>query len=285
MLPVEFVVGFAREAITAKSILDMLETSNLTAVSRQGSEQHRSGDLPRPSSGRSFAAGAATPGMMHLLAGARALGKWFWRTTGSTAGLAIAVIALGLSGVQAQTNDVSKVSPETATNRTAKPYLLRPDDVVLVRVYQEDDLETRGIIDNNGMLTLPLLGPVAVGQKTTDETAALIRERYTNGFLVDPQVSVVLAERAKRRFTVMGQVQRPGTYEYPTSDPLNLLQAIAAAGGYTRLAAPSKITLQRVKDGERVVYNLNAEAMSKDKTTKPFEVLPEDVVTVGDRTF
>jgi protein involved in polysaccharide export with SLBB domain len=36
----------------------------------------------------------------------------------------------------------------------------------------------------------------------------------------------------------MGQVQRPGTYEYPTSDPLNLLQAIAAAGGYTRLAAP-----------------------------------------------
>ena len=263
----------------------MLETHIRIAAWCQGVEQRRSADHPRQHPGRWFATRAAARMVADLLAGSRARADWFWRITRSAAGLAVTVIAFGLPGVQAQTNDVSRVSPEAATNHTAKPYLLRPDDVVLVRVYREDDLETKAIIDNNGTLTLPLLGPVPVGQKTAAEATEIIRERYANGYLVDPQVSVVLVERAKRRFTVMGQVQRPGTYEYPMSDPLNLLQAIAAAGGYTRLAAPSKITLQRVKDGERAVYNLNAEAMSKDKSAKPFEVLPEDVVTVGDRTF
>lgn len=163
--------------------------------------------------------------------------------------------------------------------------VLRPNDVVWVKVYQEDDLETKAAVDKDGFITMPLLGPVQVGQKTAEEATGLIRSLYAKDYLVNPRVSVTLIERARLRFTVMGQVQRPGTYEFPDNESLNLLQAIAMAGGYTRLGAPSKVGLQRMQDGKPVVIPLNAELMSKDKQAKPFELMPDDIITVGERIF
>jgi polysaccharide export outer membrane protein len=163
--------------------------------------------------------------------------------------------------------------------------VLRPNDVVWVKVYQEEDLETKAAIDKDGFITMPLLGPVQVGQKTVEEATGLIRSLYAKDYLVNPRVSVTLIERARLRFTVMGQVQRPGTYEFPDNESLNLLQAIAMAGGYTRLGAPSKVGLQRMQDGKPVLIPLNAEQMSKDKQAKPFELMPDDIITVGERIF
>lgn len=163
--------------------------------------------------------------------------------------------------------------------------VLRPRDQVWVKVYQEEDLESKTTVDKNGFITLPLIGQVPVGQKTPEEASALIRELYSKDYLVNPQVNLMVVERAKVRFTVMGQVQRPGSLEILDGEPLNLLQAIAMAGGFTRLAAPNKVTLQRMQDGKPVVILVNAEQMSKDKRAKPMEVLPDDIITVGERVF
>jgi polysaccharide export outer membrane protein len=165
------------------------------------------------------------------------------------------------------------------------PNALRPNDLIWVKVYQEDDLEAKTSIDKNGLVTLPLLGAVLVAHKTPSEAAAFIQSLYAKDYLVNPQVSLAVVEKAKLRFTVMGQVQKPGSYEFPDNEPLNLLQGIAIAGGYTRLGAPTKITLQRLQNGKPVIYNLNAELMSKDKKNKPFELLPEDMISVGERVF
>jgi len=83
----------------------------------------------------------------------------------------------------------------------------------------------------------------------------------------------------------LGQVQRPGSFEFPPNESINLLQSIAMSGGYTRLAAPSKVTIQRVINGSLSVYELDAADMAKDKKTKPFEILPGDIITVGERVF
>ncbi len=163
--------------------------------------------------------------------------------------------------------------------------VLGSNDLVQVKVYQEDDLETRAVIDKDGMIRLPLLGLVRVGQKTPEEATAMIRDLYERDYLVNPQVSLTVLEPAKLRFTVLGQVQKPGTYEFPVNEPVNLLQGLAMAGGYTRLGSPSKVTLQRLQNGQRVVIPLDAEQMSKDKTAKPLELMPEDIITVGERIF
>jgi protein involved in polysaccharide export with SLBB domain len=181
--------------------------------------------------------------------------------------------------------NVTVVEGAPATGPVQKSNVLRPNDSIWIKVYQEDDLETRSLVDKNGFITMPLLGPVRVGQKTSDEATAIIQALYAKDYLVNPKVTLMVIEKAKLRYTVMGQVQRPGTYEFPENDSLNLFQAIATAGGYTRLGAPNKVSVQRVQDGKPVVIPLNAEQMSKDKNAKPFELAPEDIVTVGERIF
>jgi protein involved in polysaccharide export with SLBB domain len=211
----------------------------------------------------------------------------FWLLTAT--GTAIAGKPEGAKrSSEAQTSAVLATAAstvETTVPITLKTKILGPNDVVQVRVYQEDDLETKAVINKEGQITLPLLGPVEVGQKTPDEATALIRGLYAKDYLVNPQVSVTVVEHAKLRFTVLGQVQRPGTYEFPVNEPLNLLQGIAMGGGYTRLGAPSKVSVQRLQNGKSVVFPLNAELMSKDKKMKPFEIMPDDIITVGERIF
>ena len=167
--------------------------------------------------------------------------------------------------------------------RPPKLYALAPNDVVLLKVYQEEDLQAQVRINKDGTVTLPLIGLVTVGGKTIDEAASIITSKFDDGYLVNPQVTLTIVEYGKRRFTVLGQVQRPGTYEMPSEDAVNLLQAISMAGGYTRIGAPWKITLQRTVDGAQKIFKLDADAMSKDKNGKPFEILPDDTITVGEK--
>src|SRR5436853_199537 len=84
----------------------------------------------------------------------------------------------------------------------------------------------------SGTVTLPLIGQVKIGGKTIDEAAGQITAIFDDGYLVNPQVSLTIVEYGKRRFTVLGQVQRPGTYEMPSEDAVNLMQAISIAGGF-----------------------------------------------------
>ena len=174
---------------------------------------------------------------------------------------------------------------ELPLSLTQKTNVLKPNDVILVKVYQEDDLETRAAIDRDGLITLPLLGTVEVRNRTPEQATALIRELYAKDYLVNPRVSLTILEHAKLRFTVMGQVQRPGAFEFPADEHLNLLQGIAMAGGYTRMGSPSKVSLQRMQNGQPTIYPLNADQMSKDKKAKPFEIMPDDIITVGERIF
>ena len=162
---------------------------------------------------------------------------------------------------------------------------LQPNDVLEVMVYQEPDLTTKVTLDDRGMVALPLVGPVKLAGLTLEQATAKIRELYDKDYLVNPKVTIQVDQFAVLRFTVLGQVQRPGSFEFPPNESLNLLEGLAMAGGYTRLAAPNKVTLQRNVNGEVKVFHLDADAMARDKTNKPFQILPGDTVTVEERVF
>jgi len=126
---------------------------------------------------------------------------------------------------------------------------------------------------------------VRVGGKSAQEAARTIRELLAKSYLVNPQVSVTVKEYSKRRFTVLGEVQKPGAYELPDQDSIGLLEAIGMAGGYTRIAEPAKITLKRTVNGIETVIRLNAKSMAKDGETRSINIRPGDVITVGERLF
>ena len=162
---------------------------------------------------------------------------------------------------------------------------LSPNDVIAVTVYQEDELTTRSIIDKNGMVMLPLLGQVKISGMTVAEAKDQIRQLYDKDYLVNPQVNLSVEQFAVRRFSVLGAVNKPGNYDFPQNESVNLLQAIAIGGGYTRLGAPSKVDVDRVENGAAKKYHVDAGDLAKNPKKKPFEILPDDVIYVGERTF
>lgn len=164
-------------------------------------------------------------------------------------------------------------------------YVIRPDDAIEIRVFQEDDLATRVRVDKDGNIVLPLIETVHVGGKTVLEATNLIKARYKDGYLVDPQINLVVSEFAKRYFTVLGEVQRPGSYEFPDYQKLDLLQAIGTAGGYTKYADSSRVTLKRkTADGEQIM-RFDAKKMAKDHKLQVIEIQPNDIITIGETLF
>ena len=170
-------------------------------------------------------------------------------------------------------------------NGADSAWVLRPNDEILMTVYQEDDLKSKTIIDVDGMVMLPLLGQVKIGGMTLGQATAQIQQLYNRDYLVNPQVNLIVEKFAARRFAVLGQVQKPGSFDFPQNEPVNLLEAIAISGGYTRLGAPAKVSVRRVENGSPKIYRLDADAIAKDQKKKPFEILPNDIITVGERTF
>jgi polysaccharide export outer membrane protein len=162
---------------------------------------------------------------------------------------------------------------------------LAPNDLIEVKVFQEDDLQSTLRVSRAGTITFPLIGVVKVAGRTPEEAARLIRDALAKDYLVNPQVSVTVTESFKQRFTVLGQVQKPGAYDMPERDALSLLQAIGMAGGYTRIADPAKITLKRREDGRETVMKLDGKKMASGATSSSFEVRPGDVITVGESFF
>ena len=193
-----------------------------------------------------------------------------------------AILALAFAGIAGA--DTNSVAAASGTKTNARPdYVLTANDIVHVRVYQEDDLEAKVRISKDGSIVLSLLGSVTVGGMTREKAATMIRDKLGEKYLVNPQVSLDIVEYSKRRFTVLGHVQRPDSFPMPGDESVNLLQAISMAGGYTRLGTGKRVTVQRGQGSEKQVFELNADAMAKDKNVKVFEVLPDDIITVGEK--
>jgi polysaccharide export outer membrane protein len=172
-----------------------------------------------------------------------------------------------------------------SADSSSSTYYVAPDDVVSVTVYQEADLATTARVAKDGTINFPLIGTVNIAGKTPDDAARVIAAELAKDYLVNPQVSISVTEYSKRRFTVLGEVQKPGQYEMPDRDSVTLLEAIGAAGGYTRIADPSNIRLKRLQGGKETVFKLNAKSMASERATASFEVRPGDIITVGESFF
>ncbi len=140
-------------------------------------------------------------------------------------------------------------------------------------------------MSNEGTIAFPLIGIVPVGGLTPQGAAQTLRDRLANGYLVNPQVSVTVMEFSKRRFTVLGEVQKPGSYDMPDQQAVTVLQAIGMAGGYTRIANPSRVTLMRKQGANSQTYALDAKRMATGNAESTFLVQPGDVITVAESRF
>ena len=104
----------------------------------------------------------------------------------------------------------------------------------------------------------------------TDNVTRMIAQKLQDGYLVDPQVSVEVLNY--RPFYILGEVKAPGSYQYVNG--MNVLNAVALAGGFTYRAKQDEFILQR--GGSNT-------AGSEVGIDAP--ILPGDVITVQERFF
>ncbi len=163
--------------------------------------------------------------------------------------------------------------------------VLKVNDMVRVMVYKEDDMTTEVRISKTGDIALPLLGNVHVAGETVAEATAEIHNRLDKDYIINPQVTMTIMEYAPQLVTVLGQVEHQGQVTIPPEGGLDLMGAIALAGGYSRTADPANITVVRVAGGHHQILKINAKKLANDSKSAMFMVQPGDTISVGESVW
>ena len=198
------------------------------------------------------------------------------------------VCVLGASAAPqeaASKTDAAKADPGKSDPGKAD-YVLQPQDVLKVQVLGEDDLTREVRISQENTISLPLIGTLDLRNKSAHQAQELIRELYDRDYLVNPQVSLIVTEYAKRYVNVLGQVTTPGQVQFPQEQGLTLVEAISRAGGGTRLANLKKVVLKRAKpDGTTEAITINVEDLQKGDSNETYPLQAGDVITVPERSI
>lgn len=181
--------------------------------------------------------------------------------------------------LSAQPTDPEATAPESTG--ALLDYILQPSDVIQVQVFQEPDLDRQLRISQDMRVVLPLIGEVDVSSKTVRQLEAEIRAAYDRDYLVNPQVNVTVLEYTKLTVNVLGSVNQPGPVLIPPEGKLYLMDAIARAGGFNRLAKLSDVTLtRRMPDGTIRNVTIDVRRVISGREPDTWLLQKDDIINV-----
>ena len=170
------------------------------------------------------------------------------------------------------TTPVQSGTTDPVTNQTADgEYRLGPADQLRVTVFGHDDLSNQYTVASNGTISFPLIGDVDAAGLTVTEFQRLTEQRLGEGYLKSPRVTAEIM--TFRPFYILGEVSRAG--EYPYTNRLTVLNAIATAGGFSHRANRKIIAIKGFDDTDERRVEL---------TPSTF-VQPGDTIRVLERFF
>jgi polysaccharide export outer membrane protein len=180
--------------------------------------------------------------------------------------LAVAVLLSGCAGGAITESEQQAL----AAQATAAPKL-QPGDKIKIDVFGEDRLSGEYQINQSGHISLPLAGTLKAQGLTQTELEQALAAKFRGQYLRNPKVTVTIA--TLRPYYMMGEVNKPG--EFPYQSGLNVLTALAIAGGPTYRASRSTVEIQRRGETTMREYPISASV----------PILPGDVIKVPERYF
>ncbi len=121
-------------------------------------------------------------------------------------------------------------------------YKVGPSDVLMVSVWNEDKFTKQVVVQQNGKITMPLVGDIQAGDTTPKDIEVAVAKSLTK-YVVKPLVTVTVLEVGSKKYYLDGLVNHPG--EYPLAVPTTILEAISKAGGLQDFANKKKIYVLR----------------------------------------
>lgn len=150
-------------------------------------------------------------------------------------------------------------------------YRLGSGDMLRIVVYGEDRLSGEFKVNDDGKVGLPLIGQLQASGLTIAEMSQAIGAAYSKGILLKPQVAVEV--KNYRPFFILGEVGRPGQYEFIPG--MTVRQAIATASGFSYRAKEGVVMITRWGETEEKAFKLEAGTV----------VMPGDTIRIPERHF
>ena len=189
-------------------------------------------------------------------------------------------MALAAAMTPAMAGAQSPIAPVSSTNAPAAStaavgananYRLGTGDKLRVIVFGETSLSGEFVISDTGEIAFPLIGNVHAAGLSVQQFEDALRTRLADGYLRDPRVSAEVEDY--RPFYILGEVQKPG--EYPYTNGLTVLNAVATAGGFTYRANTKLATIRHA----------GASKEAPVKLTAVTPVGPGDTIVIRERFF
>lgn len=189
-----------------------------------------------------------------------------------------------VSGAQSSRETSSVAAPPASSDaESAKPhdstFIIGNDDMLAVSVWKEPDLTKSLPVRSDGKISLPLVGEMQAAGRTPLQLEHEITEKLKD-FITAPEVTVIVEKVNSRKYNVLGEVSKPGTYPLTTST--TIMDAIATAGGFRDFAKKTGIyVLRKSPDGQENRLKFNYKEFIKGKDfSQNIKLEPNDTIIV-----
>lgn len=157
-------------------------------------------------------------------------------------------------------------------------YVIGIDDVLTVVFWREKDLSAEVVVRPDGKISLPMINDVQASGLRPEELAKVIEQAATK-YVRDPGATVMVREIRSRRVYVIGEVNKPGTFQLATD--MTVLQAIAEAGGFLEHANKGDVVVVRTVGGSEQRLKFNYKDVIRGRNTQQnVKLLPGDTIIV-----
>lgn len=150
-------------------------------------------------------------------------------------------------------------------------YLIGPQDVLQITVFDQADLGGKYTVEADGTFTFPLIGRVKAGGLTLRALEGQLRRLLADGYFKNPQLSVAIEQYRSQRVFIVGEVRQPGTYTL--TGGMTLIEALARAGS-TQPSASGEALIVRPRSGATIV---SPNVPTAEGTADGAEVLVVDI--------
>lgn len=175
-------------------------------------------------------------------------------------------------------------APPALPAAEATDYVMQPSDLIRVLIFQQPDLLREVRITQEYTITLPLIGTIDLRGRTVRQAEEIIRSLYDKDYLVNPQVNLTVLEYTQRTVQVVGAVNQPGAVVFPPEQKMGLIEAIARAGGQSRIADLKRVRLTRTNaEGKAENQIINVDDMMKGNSNEQYLLRKGDVIFVPER--
>ena len=192
--------------------------------------------------------------------------------------LALALLALGLTGCATTPDDHPEMQPEAGVTSAHLPPLVAGDIVTITLTGPPTTIEPlEKPINEDGTISLPDIGTIQAAGKTPGELEKYITDRYVPAIYT--HLTVTVKTTSDRVYYVQGEVKMPNRMIY--TGPITVTKAITSAGDFTDFANHHNVDLKRA-NGK--LFTLDCDKILRGDLPDP-PVFPGDQIYVHRRLF